>query len=168
MASVRGWRPSAGAACWRLGASGAVSGFPPEQSVTSDVVRLKHRSEFVRVARDGRAWTSPGLVLQVWRRDDRDRTPSPCLTRDGFTTSRKVGNAVARNRARRRLREAARLMLPQLAAVGRDYVLIGRRATLLRPFPMLLADLRTALRRLRAERPAARTPGEGPLPEGTS
>lgn len=71
----------------------------------------------------------------------------------GITASRKVGNAVARNRVRRRLREAARLVLPTNAAPGHDYVLIGRAATLQRPFPMLLADLQSALRRLHALRP---------------
>jgi ribonuclease P protein component len=87
--------------------------------------------------------------------------PLPSSIRVGFTTSRKVGNAVARNRARRRLREAARLLLAEAAAPGRDYVLIGRRATLQRPFPLLLADLESALRRLGAERrlePARQTP----------
>ena len=88
--------------------------------------------------------------MQVWRRDERETMPKPSAIRVGFTASRKVGNAVARNRARRRLREAARLLLPAMAAPGRDYVLIGRRATLERPFPLLLADLETALRRLGA------------------
>ena len=91
-------------------------------------------------------------MLQVWRRDDRDRMPLPSTIRIGFTASRKVGNSVARNRARRRLREAARLLLPETAAGGRDYVLICRRTTLSRPFPLLLADLQTSLRRLGAER----------------
>ena len=72
----------------------------------------------------------------------------------GITASRKVGNAVARNRARRRLREVARLVLPASAAPGQDYVLVGRAATLQRPFAMLVADLDAALARLRARRPA--------------
>lgn len=72
----------------------------------------------------------------------------------GITASRKVGNAVARNRARRRLREVARLVLPASAAPGQDYVLVGRATTLQRPFAMLVADLDAALARLRARRPA--------------
>ena len=90
--------------------------------------------------------------MQVWRRDERDRMPKPSAIRVGFTASRKVGNAVARNRARRRLREVAGRLLPAMAAPGRDYVLIGRRATLERPFVLLLADLEAALRRLGVER----------------
>jgi ribonuclease P protein component len=74
----------------------------------------------------------------------------PSAIRFGLTASRKVGNAVARNRARRRLREVARLLLPAMAAPGCDYVLIGRRVTLERPFALLLADLETALLRLGA------------------
>ena len=75
--------------------------------------------------------------------------------RVGITVSSKVGNAVARNRVRRRLREAARLVLPVNAAAGRDYVLIGRTATLRRPFTALLSDLEAALRRLGAYRARA-------------
>jgi ribonuclease P protein component len=73
----------------------------------------------------------------------------------GITASRRVGGAVARNRVRRRLRAAGRELLPKLAAVPGDYVLIGRAATLTRPFPALLADLTAALRRLHAVRAGA-------------
>jgi ribonuclease P protein component len=103
----------------------------------------------VRVARSGRSWASGGLVLQVWRRDDRDGMhESNTGIRVGITASRKVGNAVVRNRVRRRLREAARFVLPAFAAPGRDYVLIGRASTLHRPFAALIDDLKAALRRL--------------------
>jgi ribonuclease P protein component len=109
----------------------------------------------------------PGLVLQVWRPDDQDRMQQPTAAiRFGITASRKVGKAVARNRVRRRLREVARLVLPANAAPGHDYVLVGRAATLRRPFVMLVADLRSALHRLRAARPAAVANGPwiGPMP----
>jgi ribonuclease P protein component len=67
----------------------------------------------------------------------------------GFTCSKKVGNAVARNRARRRLREAARLVLPGAARPGWDYALIGfREETAARPFALLADDLATALDRV--------------------
>ncbi len=65
----------------------------------------------------------------------------------GFTASKKVGNAVARNRAKRRLRAAVAAVMPRHAAGGHDYVLIGRKATLQRPYADLLDDLMRALRR---------------------
>lgn len=65
----------------------------------------------------------------------------------GFTVSKKVGNAVERNRARRRLKAVAGEIMPRCASINTDYVVIGRRAALTRPFGDLLADLDTALRR---------------------
>lgn len=140
----------------RSAQAGAQAPFRLNGSVQSAVSRLRHRSEFVRVARRGRSCVMPGLVLQVWRPDHQDHMQQPTAAiRLGITASRKVGNAVARNRARRRLREVARLVLPVSAAPGQDYVLVGRAATLQRPFAMLVDDLHAALRRLRAWRPAS-------------
>jgi ribonuclease P protein component len=74
--------------------------------------------------------------------------PDPEQVRYGITVSRKVGNAVQRNRARRRLRALARELLPELGAPGTDYVLIGRSGTLTRSWPDLQGDLRTAIGRV--------------------
>ncbi|MDP6345635.1 MAG: ribonuclease P protein component [Alphaproteobacteria bacterium] len=109
--------------------------------------RLKRRSDFLRIARKGRRFAAPGLVLQVARRPGAGGETSETAVRIGFTVSKKVGNAVARNRAKRRLRAAAARVMPYDAKAGRDYVLIGRRDTLRRPYPELLSDLREALRR---------------------
>jgi len=114
------------------------------------VGRLRQRSEFLRVASARRKWTTPGLVLQAMSR----ATPEgpDAAPRVGFTASRKVGNAVARNRARRRLRAVAAATLPLHAALGHDYVIIGRAATLQRPYGALVTDLEAALQRLGAWR----------------
>lgn len=111
---------------------------------------LKRRAEFLRVADARRKWAAPGLILQVRRRRNGERAPATGEDdiRVGFTVSRKVGNAVVRNRARRRLRAAAEAVLATAAAPGHDYVLIGRGTTPGRPFPALLDDLRTALGKL--------------------
>jgi ribonuclease P protein component len=134
------------------------------------VERLKRRADFVRIARAGRSFAVPGLVLQMQRRDreiDRicgDGTAVPPI-RYGITASRKVGGAVERNRVRRRLRAAALQVLPLYARAGCDYVLIGREATLRRPFQELLKDLTMALKRLGALR-RSQEPGPGSQPAG--
>ena len=104
--------------------------------------RLKRRAEFLRVASKGRKAPSPGLVLQALLRGDE------APVRLGFTVTKKVGNAVVRNRTRRRLREAARLLLRENPAVGADLVLVGRDTTRARPFALLIDDLRRGLGKL--------------------
>jgi len=111
------------------------------------VQRLKRRSEFLRVAGARRKWAAPGLVLQARRRPEDGGAP-----RVGFTASRKVGGAVARNRARRRLRALAEKVMAVHARNGFDFVLIARRTTINRPFAVLLDDLETALKQVGAWR----------------
>lgn len=110
--------------------------------------RLKRRKDFIRVARAGRSKAEPGLVLQAAPHPARDRTPGAAPLPDlrvGFTASRKVGGAVVRNRAKRRLRALADEILPDNARPDRDYVLIARAATPGREFSALRADLLHAL-----------------------
>lgn len=109
---------------------------------------LKKRADFLRAARGPRAVTQ-GFILQMRLRTE----PAPAGARIGFTCSKKVGNSVARNRAKRRLREIARLTLTPLADSRADYVLIGRAGTTARlPFAELQADLLRALAKLHAGR----------------
>ena len=101
--------------------------------------RLKKRRDFLRAASRGKRAARPGLVLQA-------AAGEAGQVRVGFTVTKKVGNAVVRNRARRRLKEAVRLALPPLAPGGWDLVLIGRDGTGKRPFAKLIEDLRGALK----------------------
>jgi ribonuclease P protein component len=101
--------------------------------------RLKRRPEFLRIAAKGRKAAMPGVVLQALARQDQG--PG----RLGFTVTKKIGNAVTRNRTRRRLKEAARLVLAQSPIIGVDLVLIGREATRKRSFIDLQDDVCRAL-----------------------
>ncbi|MFA3920446.1 ribonuclease P protein component [Ruegeria hyattellae] len=122
---------------------------PPAVSVCVPVTVLRKRADFLKAAQARRQGTA-SMMVQARQRGAGDATG----TRVGFTCSKKVGNAVARNRAKRRLREVARLVLPENGKPGWDYVLIGRRnVTADRRFDLLLQDLRNALRKLHAIKP---------------
>lgn len=95
---------------------------------------LKKREQFLAVQKHGKQVAAAGLVLQC-------RCKGEHHPRLGFTVSKKVGNAVERNRVKRRLRALAREILPKHVKAGCDYVLVGRRAALTRPFDKLKADL---------------------------
>ncbi len=110
------------------------------------VARLKRRREFLRVAAARVKAVTTGVIVQALPRDnDGDEI------RVGYTASRKVGNAVTRNRARRRLKALVHELLPGHGSPATDYVLIARGETPLRPFAALRGDLIKALERL--ERP---------------
>ena len=112
--------------------------------------RLKRRRDFLAAAA-GASVSTPGFIVQERRRGDSG--PS----RVGFTVSRKVGDAVQRNRLRRQLREIVRLSATTTLSAGSDYVLVGRRAGLEIPFVRLAADFTGALKRLAKRQ--ARAPG---------
>jgi ribonuclease P protein component len=118
-----------------------------EAQPAAPVVRMKKRRDFLAAARARRSGGT-AMTLQARRREPGEPGGAGGV-RVGFTCSKKLGNAVARNRAKRRLREAARLTLPGLAREGWDYVVIGRPGTTAGvPFPALCAELATALARV--------------------
>jgi ribonuclease P protein component len=107
--------------------------------------RLKQRADYLAAASASRVPAGP-FVLQARPREDQG------AVRVGFTATKKVGNAVERNRIRRRLRELVRLSGDGVLKPGHDYVLVGRRAALNIPFGKMADELARALRRLHAER----------------
>ncbi len=112
-----------------------------------EVVRLRVRPQFVFV-RHGRTEKRKALLVQARRR--KGDTPG-AHAGAGFTATKKIGNAVTRNRAKRRLREAARVLLPQLGKPGWDYVFIARMETADIAWPRLLDDMESALISLAAD-----------------
>ena len=118
---------------------------PPAALSCPPVTVLRHRADFLRTARALRRGTD-GMLVQARNREDGDPT-----IRVGYTCSKKIGNAVARNRAKRRLRAVVAEALLPGAQPGWDYVLIGRPGvTTLRDFQALKGDLVYALRKIHA------------------
>jgi ribonuclease P protein component len=118
----------------------------PARSMTADLARLKNRADFLRVAAGRRRAVRPTFIVQAAPQPTEDA--SGTSVRVGFTASRKVGNAVVRNRAKRRLRAIAAEVLPQMGHPGTDYVLVARATASERPYAELLGDLEGALRQL--------------------
>ena len=139
MASARAWQPRAGARSCRRAGDADANGCPPDggesRRAHSSMERLRQRADFLAAA-SGIKVPAAAFVLQARKR--RDAGPA----RFGFTVSKKVGNAVERNRVRRRLREIVRLWAATRLHAGHDYVLVGRRAALNLPFAAHDAGLR--------------------------
>jgi ribonuclease P protein component len=118
------------------------------------VERLTRRADFLRVAGARRKYVAPGLVLQACAQTLLDGEVS-VVARVGFTATRKIGGSVVRNRARRRLREAARAVLVNPEMAGFDYVVIARAGSLTRAYDALVGDLRQAVDALSRRKSAA-------------
>jgi ribonuclease P protein component len=132
----------------------------------TSIGRLKRRAEFLAAASANRKWVAPGLVLQARAVVADDAEPAAKVTPPrpviclGFTASRKVGNSVARNRARRRLKAAAAEVLREttMTETATDLVLIARPATILRDYAALKEDFRRGLKKLGVALPVRATP----------
>ncbi len=138
---------------------------PPVRDAVAVIYKLQKRWQFLACAK-GRSLARGGVAIQTLRRSD----DSPRIG-VGFTATRKIGGAVQRNRAKRRMREAARCLLPLYGAPGHDYVFVARGGAIDREWRRLLDDVRSALVGLAAggdEPPRVRKPSSGgPGPGGS-
>ncbi|WP_397422322.1 ribonuclease P protein component [Phenylobacterium sp.] len=124
------------------------------------IQKLTRRSEFLACAKAPYCARGAVVVQALPREDD------SALVRVGFTATKRIGGAVQRNRAKRRLREAARQILPLIASPGTDYVIIARTGVITRNWTRLLDDVKSALLRLAADRKAPHVNGPVPSPAG--
>jgi ribonuclease P protein component len=115
----------------------------PRPQEAQRLVNLRKRADFLAANR-GKRFPMPGFVLLVRQRDDGDET-----IRVGFTVTKKIGNAVVRNRMKRRFRELARELLTAGGVPGADHVMIGREGGIERDFNLLRQDLAKALEKAR-------------------
>jgi ribonuclease P protein component len=116
-----------------------VKGLGLTEASTPKIERIKVRPDFLAAAKAA-SCSRGAVVVQA-----RDRADGRDAIRAGFTATKRVGGSVVRNRAKRRLREAVRRLLPLLGRPGYDYVFIARGGTALRPWERLLDDVKSAL-----------------------
>ena len=116
--------------------------------MTYSVEILKRRADFLRVASAKKSVATPGLVIQARVTSDKICAKNPNVIRVGYTATKKIGNAVTRNRARRKLRALVGEIFPAHAQFKHDYVIIARYATAPRSHDKLKRDMRRALKQL--------------------
>ena len=109
---------------------------------TLRIFPLKKRADFLKISREGRSFATKSFVLAALKGENKE-------TRVGFTVSSKNGNAVTRNRIKRRLKAISYMVLPREAKEGYDYVLIGRKSALTTPFVKMIAELEEALKKVK-------------------
>ena len=142
MVSVLAWLLPAAAVSWLIAARKAASACLLNRLRTMRIDTLKKRNEFTRIAKQGGKYATPTVIVQHFNRPDMEND----VVRIGFTVTRKLGNAVIRNRIKRRLREAVRAQMPKQGVPGKDYVFIGRSQTLDCAYAVLLNDVERALK----------------------
>lgn len=108
---------------------------------------IKKRSDFLLAAASGKKFITNSVILQMLKRADNHPASSETV-RIGFTVTKKMGNAVIRNKIKRRLREASRLTAVEYGQPGHDYVIISRHKTLTCNFSELQRDMEFAFKRI--------------------
>lgn len=135
MVSAPAWRPKTAAVCCRLAANRAASVYPLNPLKT-----IKESSVFQKISRTGKRWAGSAFIMQVLK------TEKGTAFHLGLTASRKVGGAVVRNKAKRRLREVVRLLIKERELAGFDMVLIAKAAATSCDFQILREDLQKGLK----------------------
>ncbi|RDJ26788.1 ribonuclease P protein component [Bosea caraganae] len=139
--------------------------FPEDWPIAMRLARLTERREFLAAAAHGRRFRSSAFTAQVRDAGGEDGRDGLRL---GLTASRKVGDAVERNRIRRRLREAAKAALADQTARDVDLVVVARRECLTTDFKTLIADLSVALDRARPVKPGRKPSDPRRAPAGSA
>lgn len=116
-------------------------------------IRMRHRKDFVITNEEGNRFVTPAFIFQAYTRPECNRYQNQI--RFGLTATRKIGGAVQRNRARRRLRALAMEYLMRQAQPRTDYVLIARAEVLTHPFETMVSDLMRAMKFMRMRKEEA-------------
>ncbi len=115
------------------------------------VGRLKKRSEFINVTANGKKWVTRGFILVANAQREKSTPDLEYLPRVGFTATKKIGNSVVRNKAKRILRAISQEVLTSSNTPAWDYVIIARKTLTTSNYEDLKKDFRWAIKKLEAK-----------------